>query len=282
MDLATEKRDRIFRIADALYEESGRRSFPTVDAVRKAARVNMNDASTGMKEWRRSQSALVAPVTVQVPATLQQANTASLNALWAEAVSCANEALRAAQASWELERAESEALREQMANAFEAQSTELESAHAAMEHQRVQLQELTEQLRAAQSASTIAERARAEAVAAMETAKAQSAEIERRAEDLKAELDRAHGAHAKTSAELTRLQLSTAEEIRQLREAQTTAKEANAQRDLQLREDLTQARETAATLRGKLEALEPYVASLAGAQQGRPRGNGKSRAKVQP
>jgi colicin import membrane protein len=47
-----ETQDRIFAAADMLYEKKDRASFPTVDAVRKAAKVNMNDASAGMKAWR--------------------------------------------------------------------------------------------------------------------------------------------------------------------------------------------------------------------------------------
>ena len=56
MELTKETRDRIYAAADALFEQNGRDAFPTVDAVRKAARVNMNDASSGMKEWRRAQA----------------------------------------------------------------------------------------------------------------------------------------------------------------------------------------------------------------------------------
>lgn len=61
MELTKETRDRIFAAADELFEQNGRDGFPTVDAVRKAARVNMNDASSGMKEWRRAQTAQAAP-----------------------------------------------------------------------------------------------------------------------------------------------------------------------------------------------------------------------------
>ena len=56
MELTKDTRDRIFAAADSLYEQAGRAAFPTVDAVRKTAKVNMNDASAGMKEWRRAQT----------------------------------------------------------------------------------------------------------------------------------------------------------------------------------------------------------------------------------
>ena len=72
MDPSQDARDRIFKAADALYDQAGREVFPTVDAVRKAAKVNMNEASTVMKEWRRTQ-ARPAPAAIQVPETVQLA-----------------------------------------------------------------------------------------------------------------------------------------------------------------------------------------------------------------
>jgi len=56
METTKEKRDRIFAAADMLFEQAGRASFPTVDAVRRAAKAGMNDASVVMKEWRRLQA----------------------------------------------------------------------------------------------------------------------------------------------------------------------------------------------------------------------------------
>lgn len=47
MELASDTLARIFSAADSLFEEAGQSGFPTVDAVRKSARVNMNDASAG-------------------------------------------------------------------------------------------------------------------------------------------------------------------------------------------------------------------------------------------
>ncbi|RNK57918.1 DNA-binding protein, partial [Xanthomonas vasicola] len=79
-----------------MFEQSGREVFPTVDAVRKVAKVNMNDASTAMKEWRRAQ-ARPAPV-VQVPEAVQQVASTAVLALWQAAQDAANDALRAAQA----------------------------------------------------------------------------------------------------------------------------------------------------------------------------------------
>ncbi|CAE6868663.1 hypothetical protein CFBP6600_44840 (plasmid) [Xanthomonas arboricola pv. corylina] len=81
MDPSQDARDRIFKAADALYDQAGREVFPTVDAVRKAAKVNMNEASTVMKEWRRTQ-ARPAPAAVQVPETVQLAAGSAVVAIW--------------------------------------------------------------------------------------------------------------------------------------------------------------------------------------------------------
>lgn len=105
-----------------------RGNFPTVDAVRKKARVNMNDASTGMKEWRRAQSATANPVPPQLPPELQASCSSALAVLWAEATSLANESLRAAKAGWEAERQEAEELARQMTAAYDLQAAELEAA----------------------------------------------------------------------------------------------------------------------------------------------------------
>ena len=96
MDLVSTTRERIFAAADALYEEVGRSEFPTVDAVRKSARVNMNDANSGMREWRRLQMSRAAPVTVQVPDAVQIAANLALGSLWKTAQELANESLTVA------------------------------------------------------------------------------------------------------------------------------------------------------------------------------------------
>ena len=50
-------RERVIQAAQELYEQSGGETMPTVDAVRRLARVDMNSASAVMREWRRSQTA---------------------------------------------------------------------------------------------------------------------------------------------------------------------------------------------------------------------------------
>ena len=228
MELTKDTRDRIFAAADSLYEQAGRAAFPTVDAVRKTARVNMNDASAGMKEWRRAQTAQAAPVAVQVPEAVMQASSAALAALWQEAQELANESLRAAQAGWDAERIEAETLNKQMADAFEAQKAELETAQARIEEleaagrqvaadaeaQRQQIEETRNALLGVQQRAAVAEQ-RAE-------------EIERRASDLRTELDHAHQEAAQGRAELAGVRQAHAAEIEALR-ADLAASQAKAE-----------------------------------------------------
>src|SRR5574344_615203 len=71
-------RERVIQAAQELYEQNGRESMPTVDAVRRHARVDMNAASAVMREWRRAQTAQAAPVAVTVPEVVTQAHGAAL------------------------------------------------------------------------------------------------------------------------------------------------------------------------------------------------------------
>ncbi|NYT64160.1 hypothetical protein H0A66_17740, partial [Alcaligenaceae bacterium] len=43
--IPAEIRDRITAVANELFEDAGREAFPTVDAVRRAARADMNTTS---------------------------------------------------------------------------------------------------------------------------------------------------------------------------------------------------------------------------------------------
>lgn len=217
MELAKDTRDRIFAAADSLYDQAGRATFPTVDAVRKTARVNMNDASAGMKEWRRAQTAQAAPVAVQVPVAVQQASSAALSALWHEAQELANESLRAAQAGWDAERIEADTLNKQMADAYEAQAAELETVQVEI----VQLQTNAEHS-AAEKVRLDGDlddtrRELAAAKAATERADTRAVEIERRATELRTELDHAHQEAAQARAELAGVRQAHTTEIEGLR-----------------------------------------------------------------
>jgi len=283
MELSKETRDRIFAAADSLYEQTGRETFPTVDAVRKTARVNMNDAHTGMKAWRRAQTAQAAPVAVQVPEIVQQASHAALIALWQQAQELANESLRAAQAGWDAERVEADTLNKQMADAYEAQAAELKTAQT----------HIAEQEATAHKAAQHAEQQRQmieEVRTALINLEQKVATAEARAYELRLELDHAHReahqlrterdqaqekatAHADhvqvLQSELAKVQAkSEAEHHAHQEQKKMAAAEAHrqaerlaavkAERDV-ARKEANQAREDAATLRGQLQALQTVM-----------------------
>lgn len=228
MELTKETRDRIFAAADSLYAQADRAAFPTVDAVRKTARVNMNDASVGMKEWRRAQTAQAAPVAVQVPEAVQQASSAALSVLWHEAQELANESLRAAQAGWDAERIEAETLNKQMADAYEAQAVEREADQAVFRQISVDAELLAVDVKKRQAELDELNLKLAAAAAATETAEARTVEIERRATELRTELDHAHQEAAQGRAELADVRQAHAREIDALR-AELVAYQAKAE-----------------------------------------------------
>ncbi|HCE2641714.1 TPA: DNA-binding protein [Vibrio parahaemolyticus] len=158
--IPSEIRDRIFQVANELYDEANREKMPTVDQVRRAAKADMNTTSSVMREWRKQQTSQVAPVIVTVPERVQDEFQGAIASAWNIAQEVANEALHAAQKGWDDERAEAEQLRSEMAQAFEVQSVELEAKTNALSQEleshnqtkseldqaRKQLQELTDQL----------------------------------------------------------------------------------------------------------------------------------------
>lgn len=293
MELAKDTRDRIFAAADSLYEQAGRAAFPTVDAVRKVARVNMNDASAGMKEWRRAQTAQAAPVAVQVPEAVQQASSAALASLWKEAQELANESLRAAQAGWDAERIEAETLNKQMADAYESQAAELEAAQGRIaeleaaarqaaelaEASRQQIEEGHTALLGMQQRAAVAEgrleeneRRNADLVALADRVTRESQLVEaanvkltEQAQQAKAHADTLQSelaavrARAEAQAEAHQEQRKTAaQEAARMVERFTGAQ---AERD-QAQRDAAAAREEAAGLRGQLEAFKEQHTQL--------------------
>jgi chromosome segregation ATPase len=291
MELSKEIRERIFTAADALYAQGDRSTFPTVDAVRKMARVNMNDASAGMKEWRRAQTAQAAPVAVQVPEAVQQANGAALVALWQEAQELANESLRAAQAGWDAERVEAETLNKQIGDAYEAQAGELREAQARIVELETSVRQATEQAAAHQKQieeahTTIAEMRQQVAIAAAraDELRKELDHAHQNADQARAERDKAQEQVAATANQLDQVRGELAKQLDQVRNELTKAQaKADADREMyqeqrkaaaaeahrqaerltsiqnerdQARKEASAAREGAATLRGRLEALE--------------------------
>jgi chromosome segregation ATPase len=285
--IPSDVRERVVSAANTLYEQAGRETFPTVDQVRRTAKVDMNAASAVMREWRRQQTVQAAPVAVTIPEGVQLAHSQALAALWMQAQELANESLRTAQTAWETERTELDAMRQEMATAYETQATELEAtqerateiqhaADAAAEGYTKELAAVREQLAAA---TTRAERA-----------EARVAEIEKRADGLQGELTRAHQDADQVRGELESLRKDSAAEIERLRselagvrakaeaaeeahQAQRKTAAAEAHRAAELltnaqaerdtaRQQAGEAREGAAKLAGQLEAVQSQNAAL--------------------
>ena len=256
MDAANDTRDRIFGAANRLYEQAGHAAFPTVDAVRKAARVNMNDASAGMKEWRHAQLAHIAPVAVQVPDAIQLAAAAGLASLWKNAQDLANESLRAARVGWDAERAEADTVSKQIADAYEVQAVELASVQVAVARLTASVDQASMDLARSNAELAAAQRELVAARAAVERAEAQSVEIERRAADLRGELDHAHRDTTDARSELASVRQTHTQESEALRTSALVAHRAAQAAMDQMRAEVNQVREDAAALRGQFEAVK--------------------------
>lgn len=247
--IPAEIRARIIEAADHLYEESGRTKHPSIDAVRRVARADMNTTSLVVREWKRQQTARPAPVAVSVPDEVQRAGSEALAAVWSSAQELSNLSLKAAQASWEVERAEHEETRQQLSQLYEEQSAEIDdlknsladaglrAADAMTVHleQCAQIEVLQKALVAAQ-ADTERERARV-------------VEIELRATDLKAELERSHAETETVRAELSVARLSHLAEKKQLEDVAAQELEKS-------RQTLEAGRIEVATLSARIEATD--------------------------
>lgn len=192
MEMPNDTRDRIFTAADILFAETGRGSFPTVDAVRRTIKVSMSDASTAMKAWRKAQLAQSVPSTAPVPDAIEQLQRQALVRLWQATQERAEAAHLVIHADWEAERAEAETLNQQLADAYEVQVTELvrlqnsvvqSEAHRTKDATRID--GLVRQLEAMDHAV-------ADTRVTAERAEMRAAEIGLRATDLQKTLERAH------------------------------------------------------------------------------------------
>lgn len=255
METSPTVRERIITAADALYEESGRRNIPTVDAVRKLAKVNINDASNCMRDWRRANATPADTPKIQVPDTLQQACMSMLHALWTEAVTLSGETLRMAQAGWDAERADSKILSEQVASACAAQDEELCMARSEIEKITQENVQLNALLTASHNRADAAERSVMELRTATSKAEATSVEIGKRADDLRHALDHAHATLIATSSEQAALSRTQSEEITSLRRDLDATRERLDKNAANGRAELLAAIEEAARLRGKLDAI---------------------------
>ena len=244
-------RERVIAAAVDLYEQAGRERFPTVDAVRRLSRADMNAVSAVMKEWRQAQTTQAAPVAVAVPEAIQQANTAAMAALWVNATELANQSLRSAQAGWEKERVELDDLRVELANSYEAQAVEFEIAKKQLADSETKTAEHAQELTAVRQREV-------EAINRAERSEARISEIEHRAADLRGELDRALAETERQRLELAEARAKAAAELDRIAKRMT---KTEAERDT-ARKDAGEAREAAAKLAGKLEAVTSQNAEL--------------------
>jgi colicin import membrane protein len=262
MDLATDTLERIFAAADSLYEQAGCSGFPTVDAVRKTARVNMNDASVGMKRWRRAHTLPAVPMAAQVPEGVRQAGAITLAALWRDAQQVAVEGFRGERAAWDTERAEAETLHMQLADAFEAQASELDATTHETRRLRAEAGDLLIAKAGADVALRDARRDLVLARAAGELSDARADEIGRRAGELRTELDYAHQEIARARTEFEHIDKKRAAEVGAVRQASSVAlAKAEGERDTAMQE-ASDAREITAALRGQLDAAREQNMAL--------------------
>lgn len=303
LPIPADVRERIVATANELFEQSSRATMPTVDAVRRRARVDMNAASAVMREWRRAQTAQAGVVAVAVPDAVQQASSAAAAVLWQQAQDLANENLRNAQAARETERAELDALRAELAEAFERQAAELEAAGRALAASQADNTQQAQDLESTR-------RQLAEALNRADKAEARIADIEQRAAELRAELDRAHAdterlragqaeAQNKAAAKIEAAQTATDSlraELTKLQarveaqaEAHSEQRKLAGQEALRAAERMTkvqterdealkagaEARERAAGLAGQLDTLQQQNAALLAALRPADGGEGK-------
>lgn len=192
--VSKEVRDRIWMAADFLYEQAGRgEARPTVDAVRRQAKANMNDVTLVMKDWREAQKTTVRSVAIDVPEPLAVMSVQTLGALWKAAQDHANESLRAAQAGWDIERIESAALIQQISEAFDEQTAAMEQAERNGERLEILGLAQTEQIEGYRSEIQALKVNLSTATNEAAQANVRVSEIESRANELRKELDHAHG-----------------------------------------------------------------------------------------
>ena len=257
--IPAEVRDRVIAAATDLYAQSNRERFPTVDAVRRASRADMNTVSVVMKQWRQSQTAQAAPVAVTVPEAVQQATAAAAATIWQQATELANQSLRSAQASWEAERQDLDDMRAELSNGYETTAAELDTVKNQL---AVALADLdAERQRHEATAATAAEHS-ADLHSRLTTAEARTVEIEHRVNDFKVALTEAHAAvaiakqeaAAELDAERQRHAAST--------ETASTAYKALAARLVKVEGELSAAREQVARLEGGTDAIQKQNADL--------------------
>ena len=262
MEPQTEIQGRIFAAADSLYQHGGLGAFPTVDAVRKSAHVNMNDASVGMRLWRRAQKQMAVPEASAVPEGVQRASMAALVVLWRDAQLVANESFQSSRAGWEAERAETDESHRQLADAFEAQAAELRAAIAKTDDLTGQAEKLRIMSERVQAQLAAVREEALTAHAAERVSEARASEIGMRAADLREELNQAYREMTRLRTDMERLNKVHAAEASKLADTEAAAARKAAEDLAVALAETREARESAAALRGEVGALQAQHAAL--------------------
>lgn len=191
MALTTEQ---IFAAADEI-DAAGLN--PTLAAVRKAlGSGSFTTIAQAMSEWRARKATRDSPVREPMPETLVERVQEFTATLWAAAIELANRRLDAERDTFETARQQLESEKREAADLADQVNLELETLKATLGAQQAVERAIRADLHTLQSTLTSScERAIA--------AEARVAEITRRADDLSAELQRAHQQNAELLRALT-------------------------------------------------------------------------------
>lgn len=181
------QRERVFTAADALFEELGRASLPTVADVRKRACVDSNAATRLLREWRQERRKEVSDPAEEAPVELQASITAAVSSIWRSARRMSRQEFDTARAEWEAERKHTTAMLAEVSAGYDEKIAELRAAEertsalqATIEGKEAQLHDLRDRI--------------AVATEQLKSGKEQVLEVEKRVELLAAERDRAYEA----------------------------------------------------------------------------------------
>jgi colicin import membrane protein len=276
-------RARIFAAADELYMENGKTRVPAVADVRKRAKADMNDACSAMREWRLLQGKRTGTVTtVPLPPELQAAGINTLAAFWHEATNLASESLIAAQTAWDAEKQVNEELCHQIAADFDDQAAELSRARqenvrlvALVQQHADTMQTLHDQLARACEERDSARSSLSEAMARVDEARKRAGDLERVVTYAREDADRAREQADLLRATYTDQMERARVQFRQELDSERIRLERERQR---YEESANKATVEAATLRGRLEAMEARPAPNPGPRRSRrvPGGDGQA------
>jgi chromosome segregation ATPase len=180
-------KDQIWAAADEL---DGAGKPPTLAAVRKAVGgSSFTTIQDAMTEWKAKRQANEAPIKEPAPQALTDRLSEVGAEIWSMALQLANARLSADREALETERAQMEADRQEAADLADQLNEELDAAKA-----RCADLERAERETAARLTGALADAK--EAAECATRAETRAAEIERRADDLNAELGRVHEQNA--------------------------------------------------------------------------------------